>query len=260
MNRELITFENTKSPVSEAFKVLRTNIQFMTSNKNIKTILITSCTSGDGKSLISSNLAVAFAQAGKKVLIIDANLRKGRLYNIFQIKATPGLSNYLSGINSTGDESETNIIKYVQETKIENLFVIPAGDIPPNPSELLISDKMQKMIQILKESFDIIIFNGTPSETIADSVIISTLVDSTILVASYKKTKMDTLKKVQKNIQNVGGNIAGVIINRYPNSFKKYEKQYYNLNTPIKIKNKQEKNFIEKEDKKSEYEREKTVI
>ncbi len=238
MSRELITFENAKSPVSEAFKTLRTNIQFMTSNKKLKTLLITSCIPGEGKSWTSSNLAVTFAQAGKRVLIIDADMRKGRLFNVFQVKPIPGLSNYLSGVTNIGAESEADIMEYIQETKIKKLYVIPAGSVPPNPSELLVSDKMEEMIQVLKNMFDIIIFDGTPSEILTDAIIISTLVDATILVSSYKKTKIAMLKKVAKNIQNVGGNVAGIVINRYPSMPKKYGEKYYgsNYNVPMKVK------------------------
>lgn len=226
MREELITYVDPKSPISEVFKTLRTNIQFMTANKDLKTVLVTSTVPAEGKSWVSSNLAVTFAQAGKKVVLVDADMRKGRQYTIFDIVARPGLSNYLSGMDDTA-KRKSMIMDYVQETKVDNLYVIPAGNIPPNPSELLISDKANEMIKQLKRAFDIIIFDGTPSLIVTDSVILSRIVDATILVTSHKMTKMDSLNKVKKSIENVGGKIAGVVINKMPISSKRYQDTYY---------------------------------
>ena len=226
MREELITYVDPKSPISEVFKTLRTNIQFMTANKDLKTVLITSTIPSEGKSWVSSNLAVTFAQAGKKVVLVDADMRKGRQYTIFDIVPRPGLSNYLSGMDDT-PKRKSVIMDYVQETKIDNLYVIPAGNIPPNPSELLISDKSNEMIKQLKRAFDIIIFDGTPSLIVTDSVILSRIVDATILVTSHKMTKMDSLNKVKKSIENVGGKIAGVVVNKMPISAKRYQDTYY---------------------------------
>ena len=115
MKKELITFRNPKSPISETFRTLRTNIQFMNVNKRMKTLLITSTLPGEGKSWVASNLAITFAQAGKQVILIDADMRKGRLYSIFGVEPRPGLSNYLSGYYE--NQESVNIDKYL---KIEN--------------------------------------------------------------------------------------------------------------------------------------------
>ena len=132
MRNELIVENDPKSPISEIFRTLRTNIQFMSSKDKNKTVLITSTSQGEGKSWITANLAVVFANSGKKVLLIDSDMRLARQYKIFGISPIPGISNLLSGLI----EDEKEAIQKIDG--IDNLFIIPAGDIPPNPSELLI--------------------------------------------------------------------------------------------------------------------------
>lgn len=222
MKNEIITFNDPKSPIAEVFKTLRTNMQFMSNKEETLTLLVTSTVPGEGKSWVTSNLAVAFAQTGKKVVIIDSDMRKGRLHNIFEIPIYPGLSNYLAET-----EENNEIEKFIYETEVENLSVIPAGNVPPNPSELLSSEKMVKGLEELKEKFDIILFDSTPCMLVTDAVIISRIVDYTIIVSSHKTTKIEDLKTVQKNIENVGGKIAGVVINKIPTSLKKYKSRYY---------------------------------
>ena len=237
MRKELIAYKDPKSPISEVFRTLRTNIQFMNTSRKLKVIQITSTFPGEGKSWIASNLAVTFAQAGKKVVLIDADMRKGRQYVIFGAAPKPGLSNYLSGVSE--DESETeDLSHYIQSTEVENLFLIPAGNVPPNPSELLVSTQMLTLIERLKEICDIIIIDGTPCELVADSIILSRAVDTSVIVTAYKSTKKDALENVVKNIKNVGGNIAGVVINKIPSGGKKMEDKYYYYGDSSKRKKK----------------------
>ena len=228
MRREVIVHKDPKSPISEIFRTLRTNIQFMNTSKKMKTLLITSTFPSEGKSWVASNLAVTFAQAGKKVVLIDADMRKGRQYAIFGVSPKPGLSNYLSGIDLDEEENETiDLADYIQETEVENLYLMAAGNIPPNPSELLVSAQMINMLEKLKTVCDIVIIDGTPCELVADSIILSRLADSTVVVTAHKYTKKDALNRVVKNIQNVGGNLAGVVINKMPITSKKYNQSYY---------------------------------
>ena len=227
MKKELIAHQEPKSPISEIFRTLRTNIQFMNTKNKLKTILVTSTLPGEGKSWVTSNLAVTFAQAGKKVVLIDADMRKGRQYTIFGVSPIPGLSNYLSGIGVKNEEASDDLADYIQETDVDNLYIMTAGNIPPNPSELLISPQMVNLLDELKELCDIIIIDGTPNELVTDSLILTRLVDSTIIVTASKQTKKDNLKRVIANIQNVGGKIAGVVLNKVPISTKKYEQSYY---------------------------------
>lgn len=220
MNSELITHRDPKSPISEVFKTLRTNLQFMKHKDDSISLLVTSTMPGEGKTWIASNLGVAFAQSNKRVVIIDSDMRKGRLHNVFDTKIFPGLSNYLA-------EDKKSIKDYLIQTEIENLSIIPAGNIPPNPSELLSTERMLQGLEELKRLFDVILFDSTPCMLVTDAVIISRIVDATMIVSSHKLTKMENLKTVQKNIENVGGKIAGVIINRIPVSLKKYKSKYY---------------------------------
>ena len=228
MKKELIAHRDPKSPVSEVFRTLRTNIQFMNTNNKLKTLLVTSTLPNEGKSWVTANLAVTFAQAGKKVVLVDADMRKGRQYTIFEVSPRPGLSNYLSGFDSnTGEEISDDLADYIQDTQVPNLYIIPAGNIPPNPSELLISTKMISLLDRLKEICDLIIIDGTPCELVTDSIILSRIVDSTVIVTAHKQTKKDDLQKIVTNIQNVGGKIAGIVLNKIPVSVKKYEQSYY---------------------------------
>lgn len=228
MRKEVIAHQDPKSPESEIFRTLRTNIQFINMKGQSKTILITSTLPGEGKSWISANLAVTFAQAGKKVVLVDADMRKGRQYSIFGVSPKPGLSNYLSGIGLNNADEETEDIKnYMQKTEIPNLYLISAGDIPPNPSELLVSTQMVNLLEQLKELSDIVIIDGTPSQLVTDSLILTRLVDSTLIVTASMETKKEDLQRVITNIQNVGGKIAGVVINKISISSKKYEETYY---------------------------------
>ena len=243
MRKELIAHKNPKSPISEVFRTLRTNIQFMNTNKKLKTLLVSSTFPGEGKSWVASNLAVTFAQAGKRVVLVDADMRKGRQYTIFGISPRPGLSNYLSQVEIDEDEEiSENIEDYIQETEVENLYVISAGNVPPNPSELLVSPQMVKLLDELREMCDIVIIDGTPCELVTDSVILSRLVDSTIIVTAHKSTKKDALDRVIKNIQNVDGKIAGVVINKVPISSRRYGQTYYYYGDTKKLSNKKKTN------------------
>ena len=227
MKKELIAEKNPKSPIAEIFRTLRTNIQFMNTQKSLKTVLITSTMPGEGKTWIASNLAITFAQAGKKVVLIDADLRKGRLHKMFQTDAVPGLSNYLSGFDGNERIDNDDVFKYVKETEVGNLYIVPAGNFPPNPSELLTSELTKIMIDRLKEVFDIIILDGTPCLLVSDSIILSRIVDNTILVAAHKTTKKDSLVKTKKAIENVGGKISGIVLNKVPVNLDKYQSAYY---------------------------------
>lgn len=224
MQNEIITFTSPKASVSEVFRTLRTNVQFMTASNEHNSILFTSTQAGDGKSWIAANLAITFAQAGKKVILVDTDMRRGRQHNIFELSNNKGLSNYL--ILSVKD-SQDALGEYIQRTLIDNLYVITAGIVPPNPSELLTSTKMVNLIKTLEEMADIVIFDSTPSTMVTDALAISRYVGSTLIVASHKKTKMELLKQIKKNIENVGGKVSGVILNKVPLSKREYGKSYY---------------------------------
>ena len=250
MKKELITKIDAKSPVSEVFRSLRTNIQYMSKSSSCQTILVTSTTQGEEKSWIVSNLAVTFAQTGKNVIIIDADMRRPRQNNIFGIDMFPGLSNYLAGMSSRGTDKNIAVKDCIQATEIDNLYVLPAGNIPPNPSELLESTKTKELLNELKKIFDVVIFDGAPCLLVTDATIISRIVDSTILVASYKTTKIDELKDAKRRIEAIGGHVAGVVLNRTKLTKKKYENSYYysSIELTTMKSDASRRRFVEKED------------
>lgn len=228
MKNEIIVLENPKSPEAEMFRNLRTNIQFMNADSDKKIMLVTSTIPGEGKSYVTANLATAFAQIDKKVLVIDTDMRKGRQYTLFNVRPRPGLSNFLSGVVDQDFVGEKdNIENYIQETYIDNLYLISAGSVPPNPSELLVSNKMKGIIDSLVDQFDVIIFDAPPCLIVADALIIARLVDFNILVTAQNITKMEDLNKAKMAIENVGGKVAGVVLNKVQITSKKYENSYY---------------------------------
>ena len=245
MKRELLTYKDPKSPVSEVFRTLRTNIQFMNTNGKLKTLLVTSTFPEEGKSWITANLAVTFAQAGKKVILVDADMRKGRQFNIFEVPPRPGLSNYLSNMDANDMETaEVKAKDYIQNTNIENLHILVAGNVPPNPSELLVSERMNNLLKELKRRYDLIIIDGTPCDLVTDAIILSRTVDSTLVVTAQKETKKDNLVRVVKNIKNVGGNVCGVVVNKIDISSKKYSQSYYYGSASLKQVKKHEAGMI----------------
>ncbi len=222
---ELIVNAEPKSPIAECFKTFRTNIMFSIQNKKLNTILVTSGSMGEGKSFVSSNLAVSFAKSGKRVILVDTDMRKGRVHKIFNLMNNAGLSNVLSNIGING--TSVNINNYIQKSGIPNLHIMTSGDIPPNPSELLSSINMRRFLEALNTQYDIVICDGTPCMLVSDSIILSKIVDTTVIVTAAKVTKLDTLNKIKKSITIVGGHIGGVVINKMPTSAKSYQNKYY---------------------------------
>ena len=192
MNNELIVANNPKSGVAEAIKTIRTNLLFSSVDEPVKSILMTSSMSGEGKSFVSANLAVAFAQTGVKVLIVDCDLRRGRQHKIFNIDNEQGLSNLLL------DDVDKNYKKYIKKTGYENIYVLPMGIVPPNPSELLASTKNKQLAKILKQKFDLVIYDGVPVGGLTDSIIMADLVDKIVIVSAYKVTPVEFLANTNK--------------------------------------------------------------
>ncbi|MBQ3296583.1 polysaccharide biosynthesis tyrosine autokinase [Candidatus Saccharibacteria bacterium] len=217
---ELIVAKTPKAIVSENIKSLRTNLQFTAVDKKVKTILVTSTNAGEGKSFISSNLAISFAQADKKVLLIDCDLRKGRLHKLFGLTNTSGLSNLLAS-------DQRSFGKYVHATKIKNLDVMTCGTYPPNPSELLASKKNKHLVKSLRDFYDVIIFDGAPVGGLADSVILASLMDETLIIVKDANTSKNDLATAKDSLEKVGANIAGVVFNMVNRRSSKYYNSYY---------------------------------
>ena len=219
MKNELIIVKDPKSLFSEAIRTLRTNLQFSLVANNANVLMVTSSVPGEGKSFISSNLSAAFSMMNIKVLIVDCDMRKGRLHKIFEVSNEKGLSNLLL------DEVK-NYKKYVQKTKVDNVSVIPLGIVPPNPSELLNSDKFENLIDTLRDAYDLVILDTPPIGSVSDSLVIAKYVDEAIIVTSYKQTPMEDLNETKKALEATGVKIAGIVLNNM--EYKKHSKYYYN--------------------------------
>lgn len=217
---ELVVYNKPKSSISEAIRTLRTNLQFTFVN-DIKTVLITSSIPGEGKSFISANLATAFSMVDTKVLLIDCDLRKPRQHKIFNIDKEKGLSSLLL-------DDTKKYKKYIVKTDIENLSVLPAGIIPPNPSELLGSEKAHELLELLKDDYDLIILDCPPLNAVTDALILTKLADEVVLVSAYKKTPMDLLEKSKKMLENTSSKIAGIVVNKLEDKNDHYYYKYYN--------------------------------
>lgn len=218
---ELIVATNPKSSIAEAIKTIRTNLQFSSVDDKVKSILVTSSFSGEGKSFVTANLAVAFAQAGTKVLIVDCDLRRGRQHNVFHVENLEGLSNLLI------DDVEKKYKHYIKKTRYENIYVLPMGIVPPNPSELLASDKNKQLVEILAKNYDLVIYDGVPVGGLTDSIIMADLVDKIVIVSAYKQTPIELLNNTKKNLEKFSDKIAGVVLNKYPATKDHYYSNYY---------------------------------
>lgn len=220
---EIVILGNAKSPVAEAFRALRTNVTFA---QNTKTILVTSSRMSEGKSYVTANLAATIAKTDKKVIIVDADMRKGRQNKIFGVDNKNGLSNYLANCEETKvDISE--LVSYIKTTKVPNLHLITSGSRPSNPAELLSPPKIKGLFSVLSEIYDIVIIDGTPSSIIADSVGMSRFVDFVMLVTAYKSTKTEDVRRLIKSFEQVGVRLNGAVLNKYPLTKEGYTSSYY---------------------------------
>jgi capsular exopolysaccharide synthesis family protein len=201
----LITHLDPKSPVSEAYRTLRTNLQFSKIEGNIKSMLITSSGPKEGKSTTSANLAIAIAQSGKKVVLIDADLRRPVVHSIFGMDKAGGVTNYLM--------NDISYEKMIKKTIMENLSIISSGVLPPNPSELISSKRMEELIERLKKDFDMVIFDTPPVIAVTDAAILSTKVDGSLLVVSAGQTNVDAVIRAKSLLDNVNARILGALLN-----------------------------------------------
>ncbi|MEC0238980.1 CpsD/CapB family tyrosine-protein kinase [Paenibacillus dokdonensis] len=220
---KLIMDTNRRSNISEGYRNLRTNIQFSGWNHKLQVMAVTSTQAGEGKTTTISNLAVAYAHEGKKVLLIDADLRHPSLQSVFNVSNRMGLSNILANQCSYGE--------ILHQTTIDNLSLVTAGPVPPNPTELLSSDKLKEIINLWKEEYDIILIDTSPVMAVADGLIVASISDGVILVVYAGKVKREFIKKTKEKLELAKANILGVVLNN-----KKYSKseanQYYYYGLP----------------------------
>ena len=210
-NDDLIININPKSMFSESIKNIRTNLQFSAVDKKLKIILNTSPEAGDGKSFISANLAIAYAQEGKKVLLIDCDLRRGRQHTIFGVEnpTDGGYSNLILNY-----KEEIKMSRYIISTKMKNISLMPTGPTPPNPIELLSSKSNGELIESLKKHYDIIILDCPPILGISDTSVMLKYSDANLVVVSSGKTQYELLERAKKVFETANSKITGVVINK----------------------------------------------
>lgn len=217
--RKLIAFTTPRSFVAEQFRTLRTNITFSSPDEDIRTMVVTSAAPSEGKSTTSANLAVVYAQEGKKVLLIDGDMRKPTTHYTFHMGNTTGLSSVLT--------RQTTIEEAVRATSVERLDLLTCGPIPPNPAELLASKSMDALIRQLRDMYDLIIFDAPPVLSVTDGQILANKCDGTILVVSSGNTEKEMAAKAKEAILASNSRIIGAVLNNFELPKDSHYYQYY---------------------------------
>lgn len=213
----LITLADRTSPVSEQYRTIRTNIQFSMIDKELKTLVITSSGPGEGKSTTSANLAVVFANSGVRTLLVDADLRNPTVAKTFALNNQHGLSNLLS-------ERDSSVSDMVQASGIENLTILSSGPKPQNPSEMLGSVRMHKVIQDMRDAYDLVIFDMPPVVAVTDAQVVASQVDGTVMVIREGISNKNALLKAKSLLEMVSANVLGVV---YNGSTRNVDQGYY---------------------------------
>jgi succinoglycan biosynthesis transport protein ExoP len=224
-NGDLITDTQPLSPAAEAYRKLRTNIRFTSLDKPLRSLLVTSAGPGEGKSTVVANLALVMAQSGLKVVVLDGDLRRPRQHRIFGLSSGAGLSGSLLDGNLDGN------VRPVKQ--FENLFVLPSGDIPPNPAEMLGSKRMKELLDRLTTHVDVVVVDSPPILPVTDAAVLSQTVDGVLLVLDAGHTRRGMAHQAAESIRQVGGNLVGVVLNRASmrNAGYSYYYEYYGNGT-----------------------------
>ncbi|MEI3606616.1 CpsD/CapB family tyrosine-protein kinase [Pseudogracilibacillus sp. SE30717A] len=216
--RHLITNLNPRSPISEQYRTIRTNLQFSSVDKPLQAILITSAGPAAGKSITAANLAVVYAQQGKRTLLIDADLRKPTVHYTFRLDNLRGLSNVLIG-DSTLEEA-------VERSDVDNLDILSCGPIPPNPSELLASKRMEEILKLTKQLYDFVIFDTPPALAVTDAKILANIVDGSLLVYRSGTTEYEEAERTAELMKDSKARLLGAILNDRSKSNSNYYYYY----------------------------------
>ncbi len=225
----LITASQPRSPISEAYRSLRTNLQFASVDHPLTTLLVTSPSPGEGKSSVAANLGIVMAQSGKRVVLVDADLRRPNLHKILDLNNRKGISTLIV-------QPKLNLDGSLLQTAVSNLWMLPAGDVPPNPSELLGSAKMFEIINRVGDHADVVILDSPPVMAVTDSVVLAPRVDGVILVLKPGSTNLGAARQSVEQLRRVGAKLLGVVLNevdvhrsryRYYR-YKGYYYHYYN--------------------------------
>lgn len=219
--RQLIAWSHTKAPESEAYRTLRTNIQFSSVDKPLRSLIVTSSGPSEGKSTTSANLAIVMAQTGQKVVLVDTDLRRPVLHKTFGVPNNVGITTALLA----GDD--VDLQAYLQPTEIDNLAIITSGPIPPNPSELLGSQRMKHIVERLTEIADVVIFDTPPALVVTDAAVLGRQVDGVLLVADAGGTREQALAQAVAELHKTGANVLGIVMNRLDSRSRGYYYYYY---------------------------------
>ena len=220
---KITSLEKPQSNISEAYRTIRTGIEFSNLDKDLNIICITSSKKDEGKTTVLSNLGVSFAKIDKKVLLIDADLRNPSISKMFDTSNTQGLMDILLG--------KRNIQDCVKKTKQENLYILTGGTIPPNPAEVLSSKKMSEFIESIKDEYDYIFIDSPPVGVVSDASIISAYSDGVIFVVGANEVDSNLAKIAKERLDSVKANIVGVILNKFKtDTNSEYYNYYYNEN------------------------------
>lgn len=217
---KMITVYEPKSPIAESFRTLRTNIQFANIDKEIKVILVTSAAPGEGKSTVMSNLGNIMTQSDKKTLLMDCDFRKPTLHRRLNLSNIEGLTNVLMA-----DKPLSEVVQVSEE--IENLSILTSGPVPPNPAELLGSERMKKFLEVIRNEYDMIIIDTPPVGLVTDAAVLSTRVDGVLLTVAAEQTDIESIKRGKKSLKRVNANILGVVLNKVPLNSRTYYKYGY---------------------------------
>lgn len=216
----LITHLTPRAPTSEAYRVLRTNLEFASVDDKLRNLLVTSPSPGEGKSTTAANLATVLAQAGHRVILIDGDLRRPSQHKILELPNNQGLTTALL-------DSETPISYHIQNTRVPGLRLMTSGPLPPNPAELLRSHRMSQVLEELKDEADIVIVDTPPTLTVADASILGPRMNGVVIVGKIGSTRRDALMQAQESLQKTGANIFGVVLNRANPARGGYYYNYY---------------------------------
>jgi capsular exopolysaccharide synthesis family protein len=217
--KEIIVYQNPKSPISESYRSLRTSVQFANVDRNTKTILVTSATPGEGKTTTLCNLAVAMVQNGHKVMVVDCDMRKPRVHKLFELSNRKGLADML-----LRGEAPDGYVQHIPELDLD---VITAGHVPANPSELLHAKAMKELVASLRETYDYVFFDAPPVVPVTDATIMSTYIDGVILVVASGSVETEIAKRAQEALSTVGANVLGVVLNKIPMDDPRAYSSYY---------------------------------
>jgi len=214
----LVTVTRPRSSIAEAYRVLRANVEFSAINDPVHTVVVTSGTPSEGKTTTIANLATAFAQAGKRVILVDTDLRHPSLHKIFQQSNRRGVTTALA---------EGGLSNHLAPTGMKNLYLMPSGPLPPNPAELLSAPRMAQLIEALKAHADLVFFDSPPVLAVADATILASVCDGTLLVVHTDTTRIGTIVRSKEQIAQAGGRLMGTVLNRVSSSRDGYYYYYY---------------------------------